>query len=229
MGALKHSNFHKPLLTASCTAPSYQTPYNASPYGQNITPSSSAGPSHQGPFMPPTSNAGQFMNQNMGTPQMMQRMQPPPVTPITTNQRASPFNGTQHNTPPSGAQQSQFMTPQNANMNQQAQGNNQTNMQNTQANQTPQSAGGQTPQTPSFPNNAPPASGMAPPLSPGAENREKSRVTVLLEINRELLIEIMRLQGVQADAKKEAESSADAKKAEMEKAKAAATSKEWAE
>lgn len=54
-------------------------------------------------------------------------------------------------------------------------------------------------------------------------------MTVLLEINRELLIEIMRLQGVQADAKKEAESSADAKKAEMEKAKAAATSKEWAE
>lgn len=70
---------------------------------------------------------------------------------------------------------------------------------------------------------------MAPPLSPGAESRERERVTVLLEINRELLLEVMRLQNVQAEAKKESEGSADAKKAEMEKSKAAATTKEYVE
>jgi hypothetical protein len=40
-------------------------------------------------------------------------------------------------------------------------------------------------------------------LSPGSEVREKERVTLLLEINRELLLEVMRLQAAQNEAKKE--------------------------
>jgi hypothetical protein len=45
---------------------------------------------------------------------------------------------------------------------------------------------------------------MATPLSPGSEAREKDRVTLLLEINRELLLEVMRLQAAQL-AEKQAE------------------------
>jgi hypothetical protein len=40
-------------------------------------------------------------------------------------------------------------------------------------------------------------------LSPGSETRERDRATVLLEINKYLLMEVMRLQAVQADSKKE--------------------------
>jgi len=44
---------------------------------------------------------------------------------------------------------------------------------------------------------------MATPLSPGSEAKEKDRVTLLLEINRELLLEVMTLQAAQVEAKKE--------------------------
>lgn len=50
---------------------------------------------------------------------------------------------------------------------------------------------------------------MATPLSPGSEAREKDRVTLLLEINRELLLEVMRLQAAQ-QAEKQAEKKDDA-------------------
>lgn len=70
---------------------------------------------------------------------------------------------------------------------------------------------------------------MATPLSPGSEVREKERVTVLLEINKYLLMEVMRLQAVQAEAKKEdaiagkepetEKEKADREKERMEKAK----------
>jgi len=40
-------------------------------------------------------------------------------------------------------------------------------------------------------------------LSPGSEARERERVSVLLEINRELLRECLRLQTSQNEAKKE--------------------------
>jgi hypothetical protein len=62
-----------------------------------------------------------------------------------------------------------------------------------------------TPQTPNFPPGAqnPENAGvaLATPLSPGSEHREKERVTVLLEINREMLFEVVRIQGLQAKAK----------------------------
>lgn len=42
---------------------------------------------------------------------------------------------------------------------------------------------------------------MTTPLSPGSEVKEKDRVSLLLDINRVLLMEVMRLQAVQAEAK----------------------------
>lgn len=42
---------------------------------------------------------------------------------------------------------------------------------------------------------------MSTPLSPGSELREKERVTVLLDINREMLLEIMRIIALQTDLK----------------------------
>lgn len=44
---------------------------------------------------------------------------------------------------------------------------------------------------------------MAAPMSPGSVVREQERVTLLLEINRELLMEVMSLQASQTEAKKE--------------------------
>lgn len=52
--------------------------------------------------------------------------------------------------------------------------------------------------TPSTPTNL-------PPLSPGSEAREKERVGLLLDINRDLLMEVMRLQALQTEIKKEME------------------------
>ena len=149
---------------------------------------------------------------NMIPQQQHQRMQPPPTsTPTHSNQRASPYGGVPHNTPPNaGLGQSQFNTPQNT---------NQSNLQTPNNQQTQGTI--LTPQTPNFP----PAAGnvgTATPLSPGSEVREKERVTLLLEINRELLMEVMRLQAAQAEAKKEETSTADGspekEKTEKEKA-----------
>lgn len=50
---------------------------------------------------------------------------------------------------------------------------------------------------------------MAAPLSPGSEVREKARVTLLLDINTELLFEALRLQEVQR-TEKQAEKKDDA-------------------
>lgn len=87
-----------------------------------------------------------------------------------------------------------------------------------------------TPQTPSFPSTAQAGGNqgpMAAPLSPGSETRERERVTLLLEINRELLLEVMRLQALQAEHKKEESTpnfaaspteGAEKEKAEKEKA-----------
>lgn len=67
---------------------------------------------------------------------------------------------------------------------------------------------------------------MATPLSPGSEAREKDRVTLLLEINRELLLEVMALQAAQAEAKKEESSPAASSPGESDKDR---TEKEKAE
>lgn len=85
-----------------------------------------------------------------------------------------------------------------------------------------------TPQTPNFPSGVQGAgASMAAPLSPGSESREKERVTLLLDINRVLLMEVMQLQAAQAESKKEESSpkasspdgSGDKEKKEVEKSK----------
>ena len=71
---------------------------------------------------------------------------------------------------------------------------------------------------------------MATPLSPGSEARERDRVTLLLEINRELLLEVMHINVVQ-EAKKDGssptapspEAGGDKDKTEKDKAKPAHT------
>ncbi len=152
------------------------------------------------------------MNPQNMTPQAqhVQRMQQPPVsTPIPPSQRVSPYGGPPHNTPPRSQPQSQFMTPQTPVPNPQQsqailppQNHIQTQVQGQQ-----QAAGQQTPQTPNFPPNSAGATSnnmaVSTPLSPGSETREKERVSTLLDINRELLLEVMRLQAHQAEAKKE--------------------------
>jgi len=164
-------------------------------------------------------------------------MQPPPNAPTPTQSsgpRASPFGGVPHNTPPNaGSAQSQFSPPQNP---------NQTHLQTPSNNQ--QSHGGTiiTPQTPNFPpgsqgGNA--GSSIASPLSPGSELREKERVSLLLEINRVLLLEAVSLQAHQAEAKKEeskentaspdGSGSGDKEKADKEKAEKTAIGKEYVE
>jgi hypothetical protein len=185
---------------------SYQTPYTGSPYGN--MPSAS----HLPPNFMPTSNAPQFqmnatnMSMNMNPQQMqqmqhMQRMMPPhqSSTPTQPGPRPSPFAGAHNNTPPNnGMAQSQFPPPpQNA---------SQTQMQTPNNNGQSQGTTVITPQTPNFPQGPQSAGGvgnMATPLSPGSEAKEKERVTLLLEINRELLLEVMHIQTLQAEAKKE--------------------------
>lgn len=156
-------------------------------------------------------------------------MQPPPVgTPIPSSQRVSPYGGAggPQNTPPHSQTPSQFMTPQSNPMsNHQQNLQNQTPIQTQNQNisqQGPLSASGQaTPQTPSFPPNASGAANssiaVSTPLSPGSESREKERVTILLDINRELLMEVMRLQELQAEGKKQAEGEKSEKSEKPEK------------
>lgn len=177
--------------------------------------------------MNPQNMNPQNMNpQNMNPQHQAQRMQPPPSssTPTQPGARPPPFNNLTQNTPPNAAAQSQFATPQNP---------NQTHLQTPNSNQAAQANTVITPQTPNFPSGSQGAgagSNIATPLSPGSEVREKERVTLLLEINRELLLECMRLNSIaeskaQAEAEKNESKSATASpdgadKDEREKEKA---------
>ena len=147
-------------------------------------------------------------------------MQPPPPssTPTQPGPRASPFGNIPHNTPPNSAAQSQFPTPQNPNP---------THLQTSNNNQTAQGGTVLTPQTPNFPpgsQGANAGSNVATPLSPGSEVREKERVTLLLDINRELLLECIRMnplaQPAQNETKKDESASSTASPDGTEKEKA---------
>jgi hypothetical protein len=135
-----------------------------------------------------------------------QRMQPHPIsTPVAASQRVSPYSGAPHNTPPPHTQStSPYVTPQTPLSNQQHQAQAPLAGQAHNQQQAPIPQGQQTPQTPSFPPNAgapDPNAAMATPMNSDSESRERERVSLLLDINRELLIEAMRIQ---AEQKKEA-------------------------
>lgn len=124
----------------------------------------------------------------------IQRMQPPPSstpTPTSATSRLSPYGNFPQSTPPS-ASAAQFAIPSNPNQ-----------QHHHSSNNSQQGGMSLTPQTPNFPpasrNPENAGTAMATPLSPGSELREKERVTVLLEINREMLIEIMRIMASQAE------------------------------
>jgi hypothetical protein len=125
-------------------------------------------------------------------------MQPPPTSSTPQpGQRVSPFAGGQQITPPNASTaQSQFSTPQAP---------NQASLQTSNNNPPGQSGPILTPQTPTFPQGSQGANALSTPLSPGSESREKERVTLLLEINRELLMEVMRMnaQNAQSEVKKD--------------------------
>lgn len=139
-------------------------------------------------------------------PQLMnQRPQPPSAA-----SRASPYGNMQSTPPNAPGASSQFATSQTF----------------------PHGAGAQvtTPQTPIFPPSQQGQTGqgnvqMATPLSPGGESREKERVTLLLEINRELLMAVIELQNAQQAEKKEEMATTtptdEKDKSEKEKGKAA--------
>ncbi|KAJ5054881.1 uncharacterized protein L3040_001143 [Drepanopeziza brunnea f. sp. 'multigermtubi'] len=227
--------------------PGYQTPYSGSPYGGNIP--SSATPNLPPNFMPPSSGGPAFqMNlMNMNSQLQAQRMppHPPSSTPTQPGPRASPFPGPPHNTPPNAGPPSQFSTPQAPNS---------VHIQQQNASQQAQAQAGQaqagqvvTPLTPKFPSGAQVANGVGgnvTPLSPGSEAREKDRVSLLLEINSSLLLEVIHLQQAHAEATKKdgppttnspdgaenEKSEQEKERAEKEKAeKARPSSREYAE
>jgi hypothetical protein len=158
-------------------------------------------------YMPTTSSAPSFpmnapnMNVNPQQQHQVQRMQPPNASTPTPGARASPFGGMPLNTPPNtSSTQSQFSTPQNP---------GQTLLQ-TPNNQQSQGGGHGstilTPQTPNFPpgsQGANAGNNLASPLSPGSQSKEKERVSLLLDINTELLKEVMHLQVLQGEQKRE--------------------------
>ncbi|OWO97792.1 hypothetical protein B2J93_8903 [Marssonina coronariae] len=180
--------------------PAYQTPYSSSPYGGGGLPASTA-PNLPPNFLPPSSGAPPFPmgSMSMNPPNQAQRMQPPPSasTPTQPGPRASPFTAPLHNTPPNAGPPSQFATPQAA---------NQGHAQAVHSSQQAQAGTILTPQTPNFPPGAQAivgGSSHVTPLSPGSESREKERVTLLLSINQQLLMEVIHQQLAHAEARKD--------------------------
>lgn len=143
--------------------------------------------------------------------QMMQqqRMQPPQPNPgMSTPTPPRSFQSQPQGTPtptniPS-SQPPQIPTPQIPQNTPQSGTPN--NGQQPQQHQPPSNV--QTPQTPTFPSSAQGgatngASSGAPPLSPGADSKDKERFALILEINNELLVEAMQIQQTQQVLKKE--------------------------
>lgn len=113
------------------------------------------------------------------------------LTPTQPGQRVSPYGGMPQNTPPNaGTAQSQFSTPPNP---------NQTHPQIPSTTQQNQGGISGTPQMSNFPPGP-----VAANAGPEAEAREKERLSLLLDINQELLMVAMRIQAAQ-NAEKQAE------------------------
>ncbi|KAK8128296.1 hypothetical protein PG984_009404 [Apiospora sp. TS-2023a] len=188
--------------------PNYPTPYSNSPYGAGIPTS-----------VPPQMNAPPNYAMGAGMPMPGFPMHPSQMNPQQQQQmmqRPGP-QGTPTPTPSNGmsTQQPQFAPPPNHQGTPQSQ-----TPSNAQQPQQPPSATIQTPQTPTFPSNvhAPATNGTAStPLSPGADSRDKERVSVILEINNELLVEAMQLQHTQSLLKKEHTSPMDGALSDVDK------------
>lgn len=178
--------------------PSYQTPYSSSPYSGGIhtpSPSMAQNFTHGSNVLP---NYGM----NIASPRSQNqtsRLQPSLNSPTLTQHasRASPFASGQQNTSPnSGSIQTHLPTPQNYNQ------HFPSNLNAQQVKPAPAIK----PQTTNFPprlQNTTGQSTIALPVNHESDIREKERVTLLLNINRQLLLEVMRLQAAQQDIKDE--------------------------
>lgn len=191
----------RPGLTTTPVA--FQAPFTSSPYGPNI-PSTTAPPGQFNPNHMMANHMGGYPASPAGmTPQqqqqqmMMQRMQQAQQgqggmgTPTHQRQFSAP-QGT-----PNPGPQSQFGTPQNP--------------QGTPQNQTPTPAPPSatsvtTPQTPTFPppGQGPSINGNSTPASPGTQARDQERLSLLLDINMDLLYEVVHLKYTLDEIKREA-------------------------
>lgn len=118
-------------------------------------------------------------------------------TPNQIGARVSPFLSAQHSTSPnSTTSQPQFSTPQNLNQQLPA-------PINTQQSQSAQNNAPLTPNLSAVFQGGLGKLSSTTPLSPESEVREKERVNILLVINKELLLEVMRLQAAQNDSKED--------------------------
>lgn len=180
----------------------FQAPFTSSPYGPNIPTTAPQGQFNPN-YMMANSMGGYPANaagMNPQQQQMMQRMQQAQQAQQNAGGMGTPnqqrhFSGPQGT--PNPGQQSQFGTPQNS--------------QGTPQNQTPtpapQSATSvTTPQTPTFP---PPGQGAvansnSTPASPGTQARDQERLSLLLDINMDLLYEVLHLKHNLDEIKREA-------------------------
>ncbi|KUI63756.1 hypothetical protein VM1G_10548 [Cytospora mali] len=182
----------------------FQAPFTSSPYGAGVP--STSGP--QGQFNPnymmansmggfPMSAAGMTPQQ-----QMMQRMQQAQQNAAGLGTPTPPrqFSGSQGTPNPAlSSQQGHFGTPANPQ-------NPHAAPQNQTPTQAPQSATSiSTPQTPTFPSAAqgPVVNGNSTPLSPASQAKGQERISLLLEINQELLYEAVHLKHSMDELKKE--------------------------
>ncbi|KAI1130513.1 hypothetical protein F5Y10DRAFT_114597 [Nemania abortiva] len=151
------------------------------------------------------------VNMPTPTPQRNFQAQPSPATPMLNSgqgMQQSPFPGPHHGQPANNIpqQQQQHQHQQQQQHQQPPPPPPQTQTQ-AQAH-TPSSNSVQTPQTPTFPNQPQGnsmngMSSVSTPLSPGADPKDRDRVSLLLEINNELLLEAMQIQSTQLIIKKE--------------------------
>ncbi|KAJ8125687.1 hypothetical protein O1611_g7952 [Lasiodiplodia mahajangana] len=155
------------------------------------------------------------VNMSTPTPQRNFQAQPSPATPMLSNgqgMQQSPFPGPHHGQPANNIPQQQHQQhQQHQHQHQQQQPPPPPPPPQTQSQpqaQTPTSNSIQTPQTPTFPTQAQGNStngmpSVSTPLSPGADPKERERVSVILEINNELLLEAMQIQSTQHIIRKE--------------------------
>lgn len=187
----------------------FQAPFTSSPYGPNI-PSTAPQAQYNPNYMMANSMGGYPANaagMNPQQQQMMQRMQQAQQAQhaqhaqqnqggMGTPHQHRQFSGPQ--VAPNAGQQSQFGTPQNP------QGTPQSQQTPTPAPQSATSV--TTPQTPTFP---PPGQGAAAnsnstPASPGTQARDQERLSLLLDINMDLLYEALHLKHNLDETKREA-------------------------
>lgn len=202
----------------------FHTPYTSSPYGAGVP--STSGP--QGQFNPNYMMSGPMGGYPMNSQQqLIQRMQqqqsqqaPGGMGTPTPPRQFPGSQGTPNPTVPA-QQQGQFGTPSNS----------QAAVQSQTPTQAPPSANSvTTPQTPTFPMSGQGAvNGHSTPLSPNSQAKGQERISLLLEINQELLFEAINLRHNIEEVKREATSSTGPEQQKEKKEEEEAFAHDWAQ